>query len=229
MKNKEYRYISLLCGLFVASLLTSNLLSAAKIVDLNLSFGGFSLILDAGTFLFPLCYIIGDLLTEVYGYQQAKKVIWIGFFCSLVFVLSIYGVQQLPAEENWNEAGGQKAYDFLLGGIANGGIIIASLSAYLVGEFSNAFLLAKIKVATSGKYLALRTITSSLVGQSLDSFIFILVASLFAIFSWDLFWSLFFSITVVKLLIEIAMTPSIYLAASFLKKAEKVDIYDKDL
>ena len=222
----NYKYFSLLCGVFVTSLLTSNLLSAAKIVDLGIKFLGFSLILDAGTFLFPFCYVIGDVLTEVYGYQQTKKVIWIGFFCSLIFTFSVYIVGILPAEKFWSEQVGQESYNLVLGGIASGGIIVASLLAYLFGEFSNAIVLSKLKILTSGRWLALRTIGSSLVGQFLDSSIFLLVASVFGIFTWELFWRLLVTITIVKLLIEIAITPLTYSIVFFLKKTEKKDVYD---
>lgn len=229
VKHKEYKYFSLLCGIFVASLLTSNLLSSAKIVDLGVEFFGFAFVLDAGTFLFPLCYIIGDVLTEVYGYQQTKKVIWIGFFCSLIFVLSVFVTGLLPPEKFWQQSVGQKSYDLVLGGVASGGIIVASLLAYLFGEFSNAMVLSKLKLLTSGKWLALRTIGSSLVGQVLDSGIFLLIASLFGVFPWELFWNLFITITFIKLFIEIVITPLTYFVVWFLKKTENKDSMEENL
>jgi uncharacterized integral membrane protein (TIGR00697 family) len=225
--RKEYRYFPLLCGLFVTCLLTSNLLSSAKIVDLGLEVFSIAFVLDAGTLLFPVCYIIGDLLAEVYGYKKTRKIIWIGFFCSIIFTLSVYIVGLLSPEQSWQQRVGQQSYNQILGGIASGGIIIASLLAYLFGEFSNAMVLSKLKVFTAGKWFALRAIGSSVVGQFLDSFIFLFVASIFGVFPWELFWHLLVSIFVIKLAIEIAITPLTYLIAKFLKKAEQEDFYDK--
>ena len=225
--KKQYKYLNLLCGLFVASLITSNLLSSAKIVDLGISVFGFAFIIDAGTFLFPLCYIIGDLLTEVYGYQQTKKIIWIGFFASVIFVLSVYFVGLLPAEKHWQEQVGQNSYNLILGAIASGGIMIASLLAYLCGEFANAMVLSKLKVVTEGKWLVLRMIGSSLIGQFLDSFVFIFIATLLKVFSWEIFWNLLITIIVAKLLIEIVLIPITYFVVHLLKKIEKEDFYDR--
>lgn len=217
---KGYKYFSLLSGLFIASLLISNVLSSAKIVDLKF------IVLDAGTLLFPLCYILGDILTEVYGFYQAKKVIWTGFLCSTLMMIFVYLTGLLPPEAGWSHAVGETAYDLILGSIANGGIVVASLSAYLVGEFSNAIILSKLKVKTKGKFLWLRTMSSTVIGQLLDSLIFITVACSFGVFPWKIAISLLVSIFVFKVLIEFLFTPVLYLITDVLKKREGVDHYD---
>ena len=223
---KEYKYYPLLCGLFVASLLTSNILSAAKIVDLGVSIFGTALVIDAGTFIFPLCYILGDLLTEVYGYKQTKKVIWVGFFSSLVLIGSVYFISLLPAESLWQETVGDTSYQKILGSIANGGIFIASLVAYLVGEFSNSAVLSKMKILTQGKMLWLRTMSSTFIGQFLDSLIFVLLACFLKVFPWEIFSNLVLTAFLLKVAFEFLFTPFLYLLARFLKKQEKLDTYD---
>ena len=145
-------------------MITSNII-AVKLI----SVAGF--ILPAAIIIFPISYIIGDILTEVYGYRQARQVIWLGFLCNLIAVIGIWLGGLLPPAPFW---AGQAAYDAILGYVPR--LLVASFVAYLVGEFSNAYVLAKMKVATEGRWLWARTISSTLVGQGLDSAVFITLA-----------------------------------------------------
>ena len=223
---KKKKYYSILLGIFISALLTSNILSSAKIIDFGITILDIPLIFDGGIFLFPLCYIIGDILTEVYGYKTARQTIWIGFFCSLILVSFVYLIQILPGENLWENSVGQTAYNDILGGIASGGIIIASLTAYLFGEFSNSYVLAKMKVFFQGRYLWKRTITSTLIGEFIDSFIFVSIAVLFGIFPKELLVSIIFTNYIFKVFIELLFTPILYIITHFLKKYEKIDFYD---
>lgn len=161
---KSFKYYDGIMASFVAILLISNIASSAKIIDWQTSFFGLQLSFDAGTLLFPINYIFGDILTEVYGYKRARKVIYIGFVWAALMALCLAIVQWMPGEEQWLEYAGDDAYAAILGGVSSGGIIIASLGAYFFGEISNAFTLAKIKVWTQGKHLWMRTIGSTLIG-----------------------------------------------------------------
>jgi len=154
----------LIVALFITCLLTANI-TAVKLVQV------FGLIVPAGIVIFPLSYIIGDVLTEVYGYRQARRVIWLGFVCNLIAVMAIWLGQILPAASFWD---GQAAYERILGYIPR--LLVASFLAYLVGEFANAVVLAKMKIATHGRWLWMRTISSTLVGQGLDSLVFVVLA-----------------------------------------------------
>jgi len=149
---------------FITCLITANI-TAVKLV------GVFGLVLPAAIIIFPISYIFGDVLTEVYGYRQARRVIWLGFFCNLIAVIAIWIGQVLPAASFWD---GQGAYERILGYTPR--LLVASFLAYLVGEFANSFVLAKMKIATSGRWLWTRTIGSTLVGQGLDSLVFITLA-----------------------------------------------------
>ena len=139
---RGYKYLDTITAIFVAVLLISNIASAAKIVDWGISLFGLRLAFDAGTLLFPITYIFGDVLTEVYGYQRSRKVIWTGFALSGLMALTFWLVSVLPGEAEWQSYAGQDAYDAILGGVSSGGIIIASLIAYFAGEFSNSFVMA---------------------------------------------------------------------------------------
>jgi uncharacterized integral membrane protein (TIGR00697 family) len=211
---------------FVAVLITSNVASSAKIVDLGFSFFGLPLAFDGGTLLFPVSYVFGDILTEVYGFKASRRVIWTGFaalaFSSLIFFV----LHRLPADAVWEGYAGSAAYDAILGGMSTGGIALASLLGYWTGEFSNSAILSRMKVLTKGRFLWARTIGSTLVGELLDSLVFISVASLAGVFGWELFLTLVFTNYLFKCLVEALMTPLTYLAAAKLKKAEGVDAYD---
>ncbi len=224
----RYRYFDYIMALFVTVLVMSNIASAAKIVDWGVSLFGVPLAFDAGTLLFPISYIFGDILTEVYGYQRSRRVIWAGFFCLAFSSLVLWIVSLLPGEATWQQYAGQAAYLAILGGMSSGGIVLASLLGYLCGEFSNSFTLAKMKIRTQGRWLWTRTISSTLVGQMVDTLVFVLVASLFGVFPWSLFATLILTNYLFKCGVEIIMTPFTYLAVNRLKHIEGEDYYDRD-
>src|ERR1043165_1076086 len=151
-------------ALFVTDLLISNVI-AVKTIQLG------SVVLQAADLIFPVTYILGDVLTEVYGYKRARKAIWIGFTCNLFAVLAITLGQYLPANADWHD---QAAYDAILG--SQWRIVAASFAAYLFGEFINSYVLAKMKIWTAGKYLWTRTIGSTVIGQAFDTSIFLMLA-----------------------------------------------------
>jgi uncharacterized integral membrane protein (TIGR00697 family) len=214
MEGTKYsHWFVIVVAVFVTCLITANII-AVKLVDL------FGLILPAAIFIFPLSYITGDVLTEVYGYRQARKVIWLGFLCNVLVVVAIWIAQVLPAASFWD---GQRAYERILGYTPR--ILMASFLAYLVGEFANSFVLAKLKIATQGRWLWMRTIGSTLVGQGLDSAVFIALAfagtlpvqalTLAIVTQW-----------LAKSAYEAAATPFTYLVVNFLKRREGMDTYD---
>jgi uncharacterized integral membrane protein (TIGR00697 family) len=211
-------------------LVVSNIASAAKIVDLGFSVFGIRLAFDGGTLLFPLAYVIGDVLTEVYGFKTARRVIWTGFAALALSALVFFVLRVLPPEAGWEagwEAGtGTSAYNAVLGGISSGGIVAASLIAYLAGEFSNAAILSKIKTLMKGRLFWVRAIGSSIVGEFLDSFIFVFAASLTGVFPWQIFWSLVLANCFLKMAIEVLVLPANYAAVGFLKRKEGIDTYD---
>jgi queuosine precursor transporter len=211
--SKSYQHLDSITALFVAVLLISNIAST-KIVN----FGWFTF--DGGTLLFPLSYIFGDVLTEVYGYQRSRKVIWLGFCSALLMSLTLIIVGALPPAADWQY---QTAYEQILGLAPR--IVIASLIAYFVGEFSNSWILAKLKIFTRGKWLWSRTIASTLVGQLLDTGIFILI-SFTGVVSNSLLLTLIVSNYLFKCGVEILFTPATYVLTSWLKRQEQEDFYD---
>lgn len=223
---RVYRYYDLVMALFVTVLIVSNIASSAKIVDWGVSLIGLPLAFDAGTILFPISYIFGDVLTEVYGFKRSRRVIWTGFACLALTALVLWLVRIMPGEATWIAMTGQAAYNNVLGGISTGGIVIASLAAYLVGSFTNSVILAKLKVATKGRWLWMRTISSTLVGEGVDSAIFVAVACLVGVFPWSLFFTLLVANYIFKCLIEALMTPVTYWVVTKLKHAENEDFYD---
>lgn len=213
--ERAYRYLEPISGLFVAVLLISNIASS-KIVQ----FG--ALTFDGGTLLFPASYIFGDILTEVYGYKRSRRVIWLGFFCAFLMAATLAAVQWLPAAAGWNN---QEAYEKILGMTPR--IVAASLVGYWSGEFSNSFVLAKMKILTGGRWLWTRTIGSTIIGEAVDSFLFLIIA--FAgILSNDLLVTLFVSNYVFKCGVEIVFTPVTYRVVRLLKERERVDHYDRE-
>ncbi len=225
---RQYKYYDLIMATFVAVLLISNIASSAKIIDWGVSVGGLPLAFDAGTLLFPISYIFGDVLTEVYGYARGRRVIWTGFALAALMGLTFFAVARLPGEANWEATTGQAAYNAVLGGVSNGGILVASLAAYFAGEFSNSFVLAKLKVATQGRFLWVRTIGSTLVGEGVDSVIFVVIASAFGVFPWAAALSIIVANYIFKVSIEVIFTPVTYRIINFLKRHEGVDYYDRD-
>jgi len=205
----------MIVALFITCLITANII-AVKLISL------YGFILPAAILIFPLSYIIGDVLTEVYGYRQARRVIWLGFFCNFITVVAIWIGQMLPSASFWD---GQASYERILGYAPR--LLFASFLAYLVGEFSNAFVLAKMKIATKGRWLWLRTIGSTLIGQGLDSAIFITLA-----FVGTIPLNALFSAVVIqwlaKSLYEAVVTPLTYVVVAFLKRKEGLDVYDRD-
>jgi len=219
--SKEYpvmRHLDIIASLFVAILVISNIASSAKIVDLGISLFSIPLVFDGGTLLFPLVYVLGDVLTEVYGFKTTRRVIWTGFAVMVLAALVFFLLDVLPAESYWEAETGSEAYNAILGGMSYGGIVLASLAAYLAGEFSNAAILSKIKEKMKGRLLWVRTISSSLVGQLLDTVIFVLIASAAGVFGWEIFWSLVVTNYILKCGIEIIITPITYQAVRFLNK-----------
>ena len=226
--KRPYRYYDLIMALFVAVLLTSNIASSAKIVAWGVALPvlGLPLAFDAGTLLFPISYIFGDVLTEVYGYAASRRVIWVGFAMAALMGVTLWLVARLPREATWQQATGQAAYDAVLGGVSKGGILVASILAYFCGEFTNSFILAKMKIRTQGRYLWTRTIGSTLVGQAVDSVVFTVVACAFGVFPWSIAFSIIVANYIFKVSIEIIFTPVTYRVISWLKLAEHEDYFD---
>jgi queuosine precursor transporter len=200
-------------ALFVTCLLTANI-TAAKLIAV----GGFTL--TAGIVIFPISYILGDVLTEVWGYGPTRRVIWLGFACNVLMVAAIGLGGVLPAAPFWK---GQAAWEEILGHAPR--LLVASFAAYLVGEFANAYVLARLKVATAGRWLWLRTIGSTVVGQGLDSVVFVLLAFAGAVPAGALA-AIVVSQWLVKVVYEAAATPLTYLAVAWLKSRERLDTFD---
>lgn len=245
---RSYRFYDIIMALFVTVLLLSNIASAAKLIDLKRSLFGLRLAFDGGTLLFPLSYIFGDVLTEVYGYARGRKVIWVGFACALLMSATFWLLARLPGDPIWGEfvhtgmattlpglpappdpaIFGEAAYHAILGGVSRGAIIVASLLAYFAGEFSNSYVLARMKVLTAGRWLWARTIGSTLVGQGIDTVIFVLAAAALGVFPWAIALGLIVTNYILKVGIEVGFTPITYALVNALKRAEQVDHFDRD-
>jgi hypothetical protein len=215
VQNQGFRYFTAVTAVFVTCLVTANII-AVKIVDV------FGIVVPAAVVIFPISYIFGDILTEVYGYARARQVIWIGFACNALAVLAIWVGGRLPPAVFWD---GQAAYLRILGGTPR--ILLASFIAYLAGEFLNSLVLAKMKIATRGRWLWTRTIGSTLVGQAADSLVFITAAFGGTMGLADL-GHVVAAQWLVKSGYEILVTPATYAVVGFLKKAEQEDYYDRD-
>jgi uncharacterized integral membrane protein (TIGR00697 family) len=214
--TRSYKHLNTITAFFVTTLVVSNIASSAKIIDLGFNLFSLHAAFDAGTILFPLGYIFGDILTEVYGYKNSRKVIWLGFSCLVLSALAFWAVKVLPGEATWQGYAGDADYLAILGSMSSGGIVIASLAGYWSGEFSNSFVLAKMKILTQGKWLWMRTIGSTLVGELVDSIAFVSIAILFKVFPAELFWTLIVTNYIFKCLIEALMTPVTYAVVAFL-------------
>ena len=223
---RAYRYFDVVMALFVTVLIVSNIASSAKIVDWGFSVFGVRMAFDAGTLLFPVSYIFGDVLTEVYGYKRSRRVIWTGFACLALSSLVLWVVRVLPGEPQWQQYAGQDAFVKILGGISSGGIVLASLAAFWAGEFSNSFILAKMKILTQGRWLWTRTIGSTIVGELVDTLIFTVIATVAGVFPWEIFVSLLLTNYIFKVGVESLMTPVTYWVVRVLKKREHEDYYD---
>ncbi len=210
------KHLDTITGLFVAVLLISNIAST-KIVEL------FWFTFDGGTILFPLSYIFGDILTEVYGYKESRRVIWIGFISALLMSVTLIIVGAMPAAPDWTY---QDSYDKILGLTPR--LVVASLMAFWSGEFSNSFILAKMKVWTKGKMLWSRTIGSTVVGEFVDTSIFVLVA-FWGVLPNELLMTIIFSNYIFKTGIEVLFTPVTYRIVAWLKRAEEQDAFDADV
>jgi len=212
--RKYSGFFVIIVAVFITCLITANVI-AVKLVDV------FGMIMPAAVLIFPVSYIAGDVLTEVYGYHQARRVIWLGFFCNAIVVGAVLLSQVMPPASFWD---GQDAYQRILGQTPR--ILLASFVAYLIGEFANSIVLAKMKIATGGRWLWMRTIGSTLIGQGLDSLVFILIA-----FSGTLpvgaLAATVLTQWIVKTAYEVVATPFTYGVVGFLKKREQVDVFDR--
>ncbi len=220
---RSYRYYDLVMVAFVVVLVCSNLIGPAKIAEVNLPFWG-PFVFGAGVMFFPISYVFGDVLTEVYGYARARKVIWAGFGALIFASVMAWVVVALPPAGFWKN---QAAYETAFGNTWR--IVGASMIAYFCGEFVNSFVLAKMKIATEGRALWMRTIGSTICGEAVDSALFYPLA----------FWgtgiipnealpSVMLAQFILKTLVEIVFTPLTYAVVGFLKRAEGEDYYDRD-
>ena len=215
----------IIAALFITCLITANII-AVKLITLGVEpirHGGFQFPgpLPAAIVIFPISYIFGDILTEVYGYRQARKVIWLGFLCNLIAVFAFWVAGRIPALDS----GVQNAYERILGYTPR--LLVASFSAYLVGEFANSFVLAKMKIMTKGRFLWTRTIGSTIVGEGLDATVFIIIA-FGGTMSWALILGIILTHWLVKTGYEVVATPFTYRVVNFLKRKEGTDTYDYD-
>jgi uncharacterized integral membrane protein (TIGR00697 family) len=213
MNHSSLRYFDVLVALFVAVLLISNIASTKILTLWKFTF-------DGGTILFPLSYIFGDILTEVYGFKRSRRVIWLGFFSALLMSLVLFVVQKLPAAADWPN---QQAFETLLGFVPR--IVLASLVAYFMGEFSNSITLSVLKIRTKGKFLWVRTIFSTVIGEGIDTIIFCMIA-FYGTVPGNVLWAIIISNYIFKCAVEILLTPVTYKIVKFLKKKEEADIYD---
>jgi queuosine precursor transporter len=210
---KNYKYLSFITGIFTATLLISNTLDT-KIF----SFGPLNL--PSGIILFPLAYIFGDVLTEVYGYAASRKVIWTGFISLLLMIFTYEGARLLPAASFWPH---QEAYNNILGHVPR--IVAASITAYFVGEFCNSYVLAKIKVRMKGRALPLRLVASTIVGQAVDTSVFVLVA-FGGTYGTGEMLSIILSGWGFKVCWEIIALPLTIVVVNYLKRVENEDYFD---
>ena len=221
--QRHFKYYDLIMAAFVTVLLCANLIGVHKVSSVNLPFYG-EYIYGAGVLFFPISYLFGDILTEVYGYARSRKVIWAGFgalifasFMSFV-ITNLQPAETMSAEHN-------RAVNFIFGQTPR--IVLASLIAFWLGEFTNSFVLAKMKIFSRGKHLWARTIGSTFAGEAVDSFVFYPVAFL-GVWSNEQVISVMIGNYFLKVLWEILATPVTYKIVGFLKRAERVDYYDRD-
>jgi len=216
VRKRLFKYYDLVMALFVTILLCSNVIGAAKVATVwGFTFG-------AGVLFFPISYIFNDVLTEVYGYARARKVVWAGFGALVFASFMSWVIVALPPAAGWND---QRAYETVFGQTPR--IVFASLTAFFVGEFANSYVLAKMKVKTSGRHLWMRTIGSTIVGEGVDSIVFYPMAFL-GFWETSLVLRVMVSNYVIKVLWEALVTPVTYQVVGFLKRAEHEDYYDRE-
>lgn len=213
---RAYRYYDLIMAAFVTVLLCANLIGASKVA----SIGGFAF--GAGVLFFPISYVFGDILTEVYGYARARKVVWAGFAAEIFAAFMAWTVVHMPPAPGWPN---QAAMEAVFGSTPR--IVLASLLAYFAGEFCNSYVLARMKVAMSGRFLWMRTIGSTVAGEFVDSIIFYPIAFL-GTWPTELVIQVMIGNYALKVLWETLMTPFTYRIVAFLKRAEQEDYYDRD-
>ena len=218
--SRTYRYYDFVMAAFVTVLLCANLIGASKVASVRLPFLG-DFPFGAGVLFFPISYVFGDILTEVYGYARARKVVWAGFSALIFASFMSWAVLAFPPAPGWPH---QAAFDTVFGGTPR--IVFASLIAYFCGEFCNSFVLAKLKVRTEGRFLWLRTIGSTIVGEGVDSLIFYPLAFL-GVWSNELVLKVMVINYGLKVAWEAVMTPFTYQIVNFLKRAEHEDYYDR--
>lgn len=216
MSFKHYKYLDILTVLFVTVLLLSNLVTHNKVCRLG------NYVFTSGIILFPLSYLLGDVLTEVYGYARSRRIIWIGFW-SLIFSTTIVQIILLmPPADGWYN---QRAYETVLGNVPR--TVISSIIAFWAGEFTNSFVIAKMKIFTKGKYLFTRTIGSTVCGEAVDTLIFYPLAFYgLPSFPLELILKIMITNYTLKVLWEVFATPITYKVVEFLKKKENEDYYD---
>ncbi|MDE2435801.1 MAG: queuosine precursor transporter [Sphingomonadales bacterium] len=212
--RRHFRYFDYAMAAFVAILLLSNLIGAAKLATV----GGYTF--GAGIMFFPISYVLGDVLTEVYGYANARRCVWVGFAAMLFMAFMSWVVVKLPPAAGWN---GQAAYDSVFGNTWR--IVAASITAFWAGEFVNSYVLAKMKILTAGKMLWTRTIGSTVFGQAVDSVIFYPVAFL-GIWSSDQVLTVMVTNWFLKVMWEALLTPVTYAVVGWLKRREGVEVFD---
>jgi uncharacterized integral membrane protein (TIGR00697 family) len=221
--SRAYRYYDLVLVAFVTVLVCSNLIGPAKIAQLDLPFVG-PLTFGAGVLFFPISYVFGDILTEVYGYARSRRVIWSGFAALAFASVMAWVIVQLPPAPFWHN---QDAYEIAFGSTWR--IALASLIAFVCGEFVNSFVLAKMKIWTEGRWLWTRTIGSTLFGEGVDSLLFYPLAFYDSgIFPNDMLPLVMLSQFVAKVGVEVVFTPVTYRIVGWLKRVEHEDYYDRD-
>ncbi len=208
----SHRFV-VVAALFVTCLITANIIIVKQV---NIA----GMVLPAAIIIFPLSYIIGDVLTEVYGYQQARRVIWLGFLCNLVAVAAIWAAKVLPAAPVFEA---QQAYERILGSTPR--FLLASFLAYLAGEFTNSIVLSRMKVWTRGRWLWTRTIGSTVVGQGVDTVV-VLTIAFAGVLPAAVLGMMVLSHWLVKVAYEVIATPFTYLVVGYLKRKEGLDVYD---
>jgi uncharacterized integral membrane protein (TIGR00697 family) len=222
-RARNYKYFDLIMAAFVAVLLCSNLIGVQKVTFIRLPLIG-DYIYGAGVLFFPISYLFGDILTEVYGYKRSRRVIWAGFGALIFASVMSYIVVSLPAAHTMS-AEQQSAVNLIFGQTWR--IVVASLLAFWAGEFANSFILAKMKIVTAGKWLWTRTIGSTVVGEAVDSSIFYPLAFL-GTWSNEQVVSVMIGNYFIKVMWEVFATPLTYWIVNFLKRAEHEDYYDRD-